>query len=733
MKHKSIRNRLILFVGSTVLLVFSLGGLVTARMVYRQEKYNAQLYTKAVTAEYANFLGGELNSTMITARSLAQLFQGYENFPPLLRRDILSGLLTELLEQNENLLGAWCVWEPNALDNLDDQYAGTEGYDSTGRYIPYFYRDEKGATAYAPLEGYEEPGLGDYYLLARNSGYEVITDPFFYPVGGVDQLLTSFAVPIRSSTGEIIGVAGLDISLQYLEDILSQVTFYESGFPRLVTYSGQVVYHPDKERINQLWGEEKNGKDEELRRNIDEMKSITGEYYSISIDGIVSKSFVPFKIGNSQHPWILSTVIPTEETFAKGMIIVRNILIIYTVGIAVILVLLWFIATSIVKPLQKTSMALKDIAEGEGDLTRELKTGRMDEVGEIGLFFNRTIKKMGALLIHIKSDSDSLESIGEELSSNMTETASAMNEIATNIMGMKSQSAQQTSGVDVVGKNIQNITSRIDDLDGLLQNQAASIIQSSSAVEQMVANVKSVTHVLDKNSQSMNDLLSASEEGQKGINEVASFINMINDESEGLIEAGNIIQSIASQTNLLAMNAAIEAAHAGESGRGFAVVADEIRKLAETAGGQGKSITEVLNKLKESIEKAEKITGTARHQFESVLTLSQEVKDQEHIIMNAMDEQSAGGVQVLTAIHEMNDITDKVKEGSTTMRERNGVVIEEMNTLSRITMEMNHNMDEMAAGADEINNSIHQIDEISRTNKERISSLNRELKRFRTN
>jgi methyl-accepting chemotaxis protein len=225
--------------------------------------------------------------------------------------------------------------------------------------------------------------------------------------------------------------------------------------------------------------------------------------------------------------------------------------------------------------------------------------------------------------------------------------------------------------------------------------------------------------------------MDASEVGRTGLQEVASDIQEIARESEGLLEINAVMENIASQTNLLSMNAAIEAAHAGEAGKGFAVVADEIRKLAESSGEQSKTISTVLKKIKDSIDKITKSTDSVLKKFEAIDSRVKTVSDQEENIRNAMEEQGTGSKQILEAIGQLNEATQMVKGGSQEMLEGSRQVIEESKNLELVTQEISNGMNEMASGADQINVAVTRVNTISGTNKENIDVLVREVSRFK--
>ena len=190
---------------------------------------------------------------------------------------------------------------------------------------------------------------------------------------------------------------------------------------------------------------------------------------------------------------------------------------------------------------------------------------------------------------------------------------------------------------------------------------ASCVTQSSAAIEQMVANVASISSILDKNAKVVENLADASKRGREGLDSVANRISEIKTGSNGLEETNAVIRNISSQTRLLSMNAAIEAAHAGEAGKGFSVVAEEIRKLAENSGVQAKKISKVLKNIKGLIDSTSEASGEAQHKFEQVVELSDQVKQQETVVQQAVSEQASGGTELLQALQQMNTLMKNVK------------------------------------------------------------------------
>jgi methyl-accepting chemotaxis protein len=335
------------------------------------------------------------------------------------------------------------------------------------------------------------------------------------------------------------------------------------------------------------------------------------------------------------------------------------------------------------------------------------------------------------LILLIKNQTVNLFNVGNELSENMNQTAAAVTEITDNIKNIKGQVISQSASVTETTATMEQVVENIARLNVQVEVQTKNVSQSSSSIEEMIANIQSVTNTLIKNTENVQKLISASETGRTSVEEVSQDIQIIAKDSEGLLEINEVIENISSQTNLLSMNAAIEAAHAGEAGKGFAVVADEIRKLAESSGEQSKTISSVLKKIKESIDKIKKSTDVVLNKFQDIDSGVHIVSEQESNIRNSMEEQSVGSKQILEAIGRLQETTRQVKEGSMEMREGSKQVIDESKNLAAATQQITNGVNVMASGADYINSAVERVHTLTTNNREHIGTLSKEVESFK--
>jgi len=309
-------------------------------------------------------------------------------------------------------------------------------------------------------------------------------------------------------------------------------------------------------------------------------------------------------------------------------------------------------------------------------------------------------------------------------------TENAVSKIVNSTDDMRSSVEKESVAFNQIKQSEEVISDSIKNLNKDVQNQITAVEQSSSAIEEMVSNIRSVTAILDKNSITVSELSDASTEGKTKIAKSVESADKILADSTGLLDASKIIQNIAEQTNLLAMNAAIEAAHAGEAGKGFAVVANEIRKLAEDSNKQGKVITDSLQKLQESIKEISFTTSAVQDNFNHIYDLTEQVHNQEEVIKSAMDEQSAGSTQVLEAVRMLSDISASVTDGSKTMLINNEQIESDMKVMSEAFDNFTATMGTVSQNADEINQAVQDTKNATEKNNTSIKQLKESVGKF---
>jgi methyl-accepting chemotaxis protein len=313
----------------------------------------------------------------------------------------------------------------------------------------------------------------------------------------------------------------------------------------------------------------------------------------------------------------------------------------------------------------------------------------------------------------------------------MEKTSKAVDSIAGNFNDMKRLENRQKEGAEKSDKAVEHIKASINSLNKSVEDQAENINSSSSAIEEMTANIESVTRTLVENVKNVDALMEASEHGKAGLQSVVEKIQEIARDSEGLLEINSVMESIASQTNLLSMTAAIEAAQAGESGKGFAVVAAEIRKLAESSSQQSNTTAAMLKKIKASIDSITKASQEVQERFSAIDTRVKTVSEHELNIRNAMEEQEVGGRQILQSVGRLKDISVTVKTGTKNVDESSGDLIKETGEFIKISDELIDGMNEIVSGAmSEIQAAVKHVNKMSEENNKNFIDLKEETEKF---
>lgn len=531
--------------------------------------------------------------------------------------------------------------------------------------------------------------------------------------------------------GKTIGFFCAVMETESFKNLVNGIKLGKTGAGTLVTQTGDVI--ATSGNIETVKADLKIlEKNEEFVKQVQNNLASSDVYSCWTNNSTGGKSFISATT-MAGTPWGFNFMIDSSQVRETANAL-RVIMIVTGMIIgATILLIVGFIVAISLKPLVIVKNTIGGIATGNADLTKRitLKSKANNEIGGVVDSFNQFTEKLQEIMGELKTTKNELVQSGDSLDSATQETTTSISQISANIQSMSGSINTQSNSVSQTAGAVNQIAANIESLNNMISAQAESVSQAATAVEEMIGNINAVTSSVEKMANSFVKLENNAENGVAKQADVNERLVEIQAESKTLQEANTVISSIASQTNLLAMNAAIEAAHAGEAGKGFAVVADEIRKLSETSTAQSKRIGEQLKKIVQTISgvvQASEQTGVA---FNAISNGIQETDIIVRQIRAAMEEQTEGSKQITQALSSMNDSTSEVKTASYEMSEGNKAILSEIKALQDATFSIKQGMNEISAGTSRINETGAVLGSIAMEVKASIDKIGDQVDLFK--
>jgi len=631
--------------------------------IYNGLKGDIQSIASGSAENLANRYGNELKEDVGSALSVSKTLSDTASMltssgAAVSRKDIMD-MLQHVLEKNPNLFDVWIVWEPNEYDGKDAELAGTgtDGTNEKGQFCPMPYRDKGGIARSFTTAMYEAGAVSDWYQKPLKTGKPFVAEPATYSFDGKEIMTVTVSYPFTVN-GKIVGVAGVDVLLDDVKNMISQIKVYDTGSAFLATEAMTIISDKDKEKEGKKLTEPEAA--EAIEKNIP-VSVINNSMFTI---------YCPVKVGEVDYTYLFGVQIPYSEIFAVLGILKKTIFVIAVLATAVIVGIVILSVNKLVSRLGGEPDVVIDVMQkvAGGDFTAEMKVRQGDSTSLVHSVKQMT-NSLGEMIKELQETADTLRTSSADLSSGAVELSAGMTEQSGSTAVIATAATEMTGTTNDIAQNLSNISE-------FARLTWEKVNTGRSAVEESLTGVMLIKDTVDESSELVTGL------GEKS-DEINNIVGVISD--------------IADQTNLLALNAAIEAARAGENGRGFAVVADEVRKLAERTqqatteisslvlgtrtevGRVTSSMSGVTKQVNDGVASSERISGIL-NELEQEISKLQSMVDN---ISSATHEMAATSDQIYNDIKSVAIISSEVKNTADNIAENSSGLAEISDRLKR--------------------------------------------------
>jgi len=799
LQFKSIQVYLTLIVGILLLVILGVSSVINLVSLSGIAGDDAQDIAMNQAKVEALSIRNELESGLTTARAFAQGLSGKltDGSGSGLSRKQVEAMVEQILVQNPNFNGIYTIWEPDAFDRNDTRFVNAPGHDESGRFNAYFSRGADGQIYHDPAYGYE---TDSYYLCPRDTLNDCVSEPTIYEVGGKNVLLTSITVPILMD-GKFVGIVGVDYDLGFLQTMTDKVDiFHQTGTLTLYSNQGLIAGSTGAADLigqNIADVEEDFAEDLQLIQTGETKNALSGDYLEV---------FTPIQIGNSAAPWSAKVLVPTQEINRESNAAILRLVLI-TLGLMVTgLVGLWILlGQTITKPIKKIVHILQRIAVG--DLQRDAEEvkqrqqflSRSDEIGsigqafedmlnylqemgiaasvisqnnlqievrpmseqdELGQAFMRMIHNLRETIKDITDNANNLNLASAQLAAASNQASAAVGQIATTIQQVAKGTGQQSEATASTAASMEQMRRSIDGVARGAQEQAQAVARAAEITAGLSRSLEKLVSASQSAAEGGSQALAASQNGVQVVENTVSAMTTIRttvgQSAEKVREMGErskqigviveTIDDIASQTNLLALNAAIEAARAGEHGKGFAVVADEVRKLAERSSAATKEITSLIKAIQTTVNEAVGAMDIGISEIEKGVQTASQAGSALNSIMETASVVEKGGAEAVTvakqALNESSDLVSAMDTVSAVVEENTAAteemsagsneVSEAVENIASVSEENSASVEEVSASTEEMSAQVEEVTASAQTLAEMAEALNEIVSRFQT-